>query len=382
MAEKYLNVTEKAKKHVIKKKKGKEKIIDPTLLPKFDLTHIKRLTDSTGIIQHARFNIPDYTHGYCLDDNSRALLVMAKTHERNKEKSAVDLMSTYLAFMLYMQTDDGWFRNFFSYDRHYLDKKGSEDAFGRSIWALGFTLLTPPNDAFFQLAYKMFQKAMPNFNNLKSVRGIANTIIGISYYLEKFPFDEGMRIVMRDLAYKLIDEFEKNRDEKEEWYWFEPILAYDNGILPAALFYTFERLEDEKVLNTGLEAMQFLDRTCFIDDHISLIGNKNWFKKGGERSRYSQQPIDAMAMVIMYKKAYDATKDENYLRKMFTAFLWFLGENELRVPLFDYETRGCNDGLGYMGVNRNQGAESLLAYMLAHLTVLTAFEKEKVNIKK
>ncbi len=382
MAGKYITVAEKAIKLLGKKRPKKEKIIDPTLLPKFNLTHIKHLTDSTGIIQHARFNIPDYTHGYCLDDNSRALLVMAKAYDRNKDKTALDLMSTYLAYMLYMQNDDGWFRNFLSYDRHYLDDRGSEDAFGRSVWALGFTLLTPPNDAFFQISRKMFEKAMPNFTKLISIRGVANTIIGLSYYLERFPYDEGMRIVLRDLAYKLINEFEKNCDDKEEWYWFEPILAYDNGILPASLFYAYERLEDDKILKTGLNALKFLDSICYIDDHISLIGNKNWYKKGGERSRYSQQPIDAMAMVIMYKKAYDATKDEFYLKRMFSAFLWFLGENELRVPLYDYETKGCNDGLGYMGLNRNQGAESSLAYMLAHLTTLTAFEKEKFNFKR
>ena len=288
-------------------------------------------------------------------------------------------MSVYFAYLLYMQSGDGWFRNFFSYDHQYLDKRGSEDAFGRTIWALGFIILSPPNDAYFQLAKKIFDKAVPNFSQLKSIRGIANTIIGISYYLEKFPYDEGMRLLFRKMAYHLVDEFEHNRDEN--WQWFEPILAYDNGLLPAALFYAYERLEDEKILQTGLNAMKFLDGVCYIDDHISLIGNRNWYKKGGDRSRYSQQPIDAMGMVIMYKKAFDASKEETCLQKMFTSFLWFFGENELRVPLYDYETKGCNDGLGLQGLNRNQGAESALAYLLAHLTVLTAFEREKVTIK-
>ncbi len=382
MAEKYIATAEKSIKLVSRKKPQKEKIIDPTLLPKFDLAHIKRLTDNTGILQHARFNIPDYTHGYCLDDNARALLVMAKAYNRKKEKEAIDLMSVYFAYLLYMQNDDGWFRNFLSFDRHYLDEKGSEDAFGRTIWALGFIILISPNDAFFQLARKMFDKAAPNFDKIQSVRGIANTIIGISYYLEKFPYDERIRIIFRDLTYKLINMFEHNKDENLKWYWFEPLLAYDNGLLPAALFYAYEYLEDEKILQIALKALNFIDDICFIDDHISLIGNSNWYKKGKERSIFSQQPIDAMAMVIMYKKAYDATKDENYLKKMFSSFLWFFGENELRVPVYDYETKGCNDGLGHLGINRNQGAESSLAYLLAHLTVLTAFEKEKIIINK
>ncbi len=380
LGKKFIDVAQDAIEKAKTKIPEKEKIIDPTLFPRFDLTHIRRLTDSTGIVQHARFNIPDYTHGYCLDDNARALLVMAKAYHRKKESKALDLMSTYFAYVNYMLRHDGWFRNFFSYDHHYLDEKGSEDAFGRTVWALGFIILNPPNDAFFQIALNIFRKTIPHFEKLQSIRGIANTIIGITYYLEKFPFDEGMRIILQKLSYQLIDEYNKNKDA--DWQWFEPILAYDNGILPAALFYAYERLEDEKILETGKKTMEFLDHVCFIDDHISIIGNKNWYKKGGERSRSSQQPIDAMAMVIMYKKAYDATKQESYLHKMFTSFMWFFGENDLRVPLFDYETKGCNDGLGHDGLNRNQGAESSLAYLLAHLTVLTAFEKEKVNIKK
>ncbi len=380
LGKKFIDVAQEAIEQEKTKKPEQEKIIDPTLLPRFDLTHIRRLTDSTGIVQHARFNIPDYTHGYCLDDNARALLVMTKAYHRKKEPEALDLMTTYFAYINYMLTHDGWFRNFFSYDHQYLDEKGSEDAFGRTVWALGFMILNPPNDAFFQMALNLFRRTIPHFEKLESIRGVANTIIGITYYLERFPFDEGMRITLQKLSYRLIEEYKKHSDE--EWKWFEPILAYDNGLLPASLFYAYERLEDEKILRVGKEAMEFLDHVCYIDDHISIIGNKNWYKKGGERSRSAQQPIDAMAMVIMYKKAYDAIKDEDYLRKMFTSFMWFFGENDLRIPLFDYETKGCNDGLGHNGLNRNQGAESSLAYLLAHLTVLTAFEKEKITLKQ
>ncbi len=380
MGKKYIDVAEKARKKALKPKPKREKIVDPTLLPKFDLTHIIHLTDTTGILQHAQWNVPDYYHGYCLDDNARALFVMAKAYDRKKEKKSLDLLSIYFAYLLHMQRNDGWFMNFFSYDHQFLDKKGSEDSFGRTLCALGFVVLHPPNDAFFQLARKLFDKAAPNFSKLITLRGIANTMIGISYYLEKFPYDEGMRFLFRKMAYKLVDAYELEKEK--EWKWFEPVLTYDNGLLPASLFYAFERLEEEKILTVGLEAAQFLDKICIIDNQLSLIGNDHWYKKGGKRSFFAQQPVDAMAMVIMYKKAYDVTKEEIYLKKMFTAFQWFFGENELRVPLYDYETKGCNDGLGPDGVNRNQGAESSLAYLMAHLTVLTAFEHEKVIIKK
>jgi len=182
--------------------------------------------------------------------------------------------------------------------------------------------------------------------------------------------------IMAGMADKLVKAFEKESDA--EWQWFEPILTYDNGLLPASLFCTYEKTEQEKYLQIAEKSLSFLDKTIFEGDHISLIGNEGWFKKGGERAHFSQQPIDAMAMVLMYEKAYLVSEDKkDYLQKMFTSYMWFLGENDLRLPLFDYETKGCCDGLEEKGVNRNQGAESMLAYLLSHLTVLEAFEKEK-----
>ncbi len=373
---KYLKTAETAIRKHQKPKNYNEKIIDPTLLPSLNLSHVKRLTDATGILQHAKYNIPDYHHGYCLDDNARALLVMTMVHERQKEPEAIDLMSTYLSFINYMQNEDGSFHNFMGYDHQYLDKKGSEDAFGRAVWALGFLLAHAPNDAFFQIAKHLFSRSIQQFNDLQSLRGIANTLMGINYYLKRFPWDEGMVNIMAGMADKLVKAFEKESDA--EWQWFEPILTYDNGLLPASLFCTYEKTEQEKYLQIAEKSLSFLDKTIFESDHISLIGNEGWFKKGGERAHFSQQPIDAMAMVLMYEKAYLVSEDKkDYLQKMFTSYMWFLGENDLRLPLFDYETKGCCDGLEEKGVNRNQGAESMLAYLLSHLTVLEAFEKEK-----
>ncbi len=373
---KYLKIAEQSVKKYRKPKNYREKIVDPTLLPSLNLSHIKRLTDSTGILQHARYNIPDYRHGYCLDDNARALLVMNLVHERQKEPEAISLMSTYLSFINYMQNEDGSFRNFLSFDRRFLDKKGSEDAFGRTIWALGFLLAHSPNDAFFQIAHRLFSTAIPRFENLKSLRGIANTLMGISYYLDRFPWDEEMVNKMAKMADKLTEAFEKESDEN--WKWFEPILTYDNGLLPASLFCTYEKTEQEKYRDIAGKTSAFLEDIIFKGDHIALIGNEGWYKKGGERAYFSQQPIDAMAMVLMYEKAYLVSENKkDYLHKMFTSYMWFLGENDLRLPLYDYETKGCCDGLEKKGVNRNQGAESMLAYLLSHLTVLEAFEKEK-----
>ena len=373
---KYLKTAEQTIRKYKKPQTYKERIIDPTLLPSLNLTHVKRLTDTTGILQHARYNIPDYRHGYCLDDNARALLVMNMVYERQKEPEAINLMSTYLSYINYMQNPDGTFRNFLSFDHKYLDKAGSEDAFGRTIWALGFLLAHSPNDAFFQIAKQLFSSSIPHFIRLKSLRGMANTLLGISYYLKRFPWDEGMVQIMAEIADKLVASFEKESDET--WQWFEPILTYDNGLLPAALFCTYEKTEQEKYLQTAEKSLSFLESVIFKGDHIALIGNEGWYPKGDRRARFAQQPIDAMAMVLMYEKAFLVTENKkDYLHKMFTSYMWFLGENDLRLPLYDYETKGCCDGLEKEGVNRNQGAESMLAYLLSHLTVLEAFEKEK-----
>ncbi len=373
---KYLKIAETAIRRYRKPQNYSQKIVDPTLLPSLNLSHVKRLTDTTGILQHAKYNIPDYRHGYCLDDNARALLVMNMVHERQKEPEAINLMSTYLSYINYMQNPDGSFRNFLSFDHQFLDKKGSEDAFGRAVWALGYLLAHAPNDAFFQIARQLFGNAIQQFKHLKSLRGIANTLMGISYYLNRFPWDEGMVNTMAEMADQLTGAFEKESDEK--WQWFESILTYDNGLLPAALFCTYEKTEQEKYLNIAEQSAAFLESVVFKGDHIALIGNEGWYPKDGQRARFAQQPIDAMAMVLMYEKAYLVTENKkDYLHKMFTSYMWFLGENDLRLPLYDYETKGCCDGLEKDGVNRNQGAESMLAYLLSHLTVLEAFEKEK-----
>ncbi len=373
---KYLKVAEQAVRLYQSPKTYSEKVVDPTLLPSLNISHIQRLTNSTGILQHARYNIPNYHYGYCLDDNSRALLVMNVVYDRQKEPDAINFMSTYLSYINYMQNPDGTFHNFLGYDHKILDKESSEDAFGRTVWALGYLLDHPPNDAFFQIALKIFASAKEHFKQLKSLRGIVNTLMGIKYYLDRFSWDEEMVSVMTTLADKLITAFEKESDE--EWQWFEPVLTYDNGLLPAALFCTYEKTEREKYLKVAEKSMNFLESVVFKGDHIALIGNDGWFHKGGKRARFSQQPIDAMAMVLMYEKAYLVTENKkDYLHKMFTSFMWFLGENDLRIPLYDYETKGCCDGLEKTGVNRNQGAESMLAYLLSHLTVLEAFEKEK-----
>jgi hypothetical protein len=351
----------------------KETIIDPLLLPPFSLAHVKRLTDDTGIIQHAKFGIPNLKEGYCLDDNARALLMVLMAYRQKKDSLALELSPIYMSFIHYMQNKDGTFRNFLSFNRNFMDEVGSEDCFGRTIWALGYLLGNAPNDAYYQTGKLVFFDAAPNFEKLKSIRSIANTMIGICYYLKSNPADDGMTERLRDFAHTLITHYEKNNTA--DWKWFESLLAYDNGILPLALLHATEILHDDKITRVALDTMSFLTGVTMKDGYLSIIGNKEWYKKDGERSRFAQQPIDALAMVLMYHQAFHVTKDKEYLNKLYTSFMWFLGENDLRMSLYDFETKGCCDGFENYGVNRNQGAESSLAYLISHLTVLQAYEE-------
>jgi len=371
--EKYVAV---AKKILIDKPEifvKKETILDPLILPPFSLVHIKRLTDDTGIIQHAKFGIPNLKEGYCLDDNARALLMVLMAYRQKKDYLALELSPIYLSYIHYMQNKDGTFRNFLSFNRNFLDKVGSEDSFGRTIWALGYLLASAPNDAYYQTGKLIFFNASPNFEKLQSIRGIANSMVGISYYLRRNPNDDSMTERLRNLAGKLIKHYEEN--SSHDWKWFELLLAYDNGILPLALLHSAEILKDDKITETALETMNFLSEKTLKDGYLSIIGNEKWYKKDGERSMFAQQPVDALAMILMYHQAFHLTKDKEYLTKLYACFMWFLGENDLRMSLFDFETKGCCDGFENYGVNRNQGAESSLAYLISHLTVLLAFEE-------
>jgi len=359
----------------------KDTSIDPLILPPFTLLHIKHLTDDTGIIQHAKFGIPNLKEGYCLDDNARALLMVLMAYRQKKDALALELAPIYLSYIHYMQNKDGTFRNFLSFNRNFLDEVGSEDSFGRTIWALGYLLGNAPNDAYYQTGKMIFFDAAPNFENLQSIRGIANAMVGISYYLRSNPNDDGMIERLRNLANKLIKHYEENTSTG--WEWFEQVLAYDNGMLPLALLHAAEILNDEKTKTIALESMNFLTKTTLEDGYLSIIGNEDWFKKGGERSLFGQQPVDALAMVLMYQQAYHLTKDKENLTHLFASFMWFLGENDIRMNLFDFETKGCCDGFERYGVNRNQGAESSLAYLISHLIVLQAFEEfEKTDIRQ
>ena len=355
--------------------------IDLSLLPAYDITHVKRLTDDTGIVQHAKYGIPNLKEGYCVDDNARALLFSVMAWRQNQDQEALELMPVYLSFINYMQLDKGNFRNYLSFSRQFLDHDGSEDSFGRTVWALGYLIRFAPNDAFKQIAREFFLKSVQHFDQLRTIRGAANTIIGICYYIKDVQNDEEMVNRMNKLTHIIVDAY--NKYSFPGWHWFEDVMTYDNGILPLALFSAYEITGNETAIKIAGESLKFLESVTFRHGYFSPVGNKGWFRSGDTTPpEFDQQSIDVMAIVLLYYQVYQVMKDHDYAEKLFIIYQWFLGENSLRLPLFDHETMGCCDGLGDHGLNRNQGAESTLAYWISHLTVLSAQEKEHIYLKK
>jgi len=370
VAEKYLKLFQKtateAKRSIVLR-------TPPLLLrePPFDPTHLKRLTDDTGLIQHAKYIVPDRHTGYCLDDNSRALMMCAWAYSLLGDEEAKKLISTYFSFSHFMQNPDGRFRNFMDYQRRFLDEAGSDDSFGRAFWAFGYIIWRPPRDAYRSLAFECFQKALPHVRGL-NLRGKSLAMLGLAAYLRCYQGDERVTALLRECADYLLALYKDVATD--DWRWFEDIICYDNGIMPMALFQTYALLREEKYLQAATETLEFLEKNLIRDGRLSIIGSNGWYRRGGSRAQYDQQPIDATAMVLAYQSAYAVTRDKEYLKKMRLAFGWFLGENDMGMSLYDYETKGCADGLLPEGVSLNQGGESTVSFLTALLAMIEEYE--------
>ena len=346
---------------------------DKGKMPAVNFAHIRNLTDDTGIIQHAIFNIPNRKEGYCIDDNSRALLLSVLALKADLPKSDLPNLLVYLSYVHYMQTTSGEFKNFMDYTKVAVEDRGSEDSFGRTMMALGFLINEGPTSLLVKTGMGIFNKAAPHIDTLVSIRGIANSIVGLCQFVKfNYPDDIKTNLVAK-LADKMMLMYEANK--RQDWHWFEPILTYDNAILPLALLNAYEITGNDDYLAVGLESMCFLESKVFHDNIVSPIGNDGWFPRLGVASRFDQQGIDIMAMVLMYQQAFRLTRDAKYQTSMYQSFQWFLGKNDLGVSLYDSSTGGCADGLHSEGINQNQGAESTIAYWISHLVVAETLKK-------
>jgi hypothetical protein len=336
-------------------------------LPELRLDHLLRMTDDTGIIQHATYSVPSRLSGYCVDDNARALIVAIEADRLHRSAETQALVTTYLGFMLYAQDDNGNFLNFMSYDRVLEDKPPSDDCLGRAIWALGVTTHLAEDDGSRLLAREMLGRALPHARAL-GPRGTALTILGLVEILRADPGSMEIREILDGCVARLRTSYGDNATD--DWRWFEPTLTYDNAILPFALFAAYGVTAERSILRDARGSLEFLEDVCFEDDQLRLVGNTGWHSRGGEKACADEQAIDAAAFVLAFRTAYEVTQDRHYLLRMRNAFAWFLGANRLGLPIYDFATGGCRDGMGVSEPNQNQGAESTICFLMSLLATL------------
>jgi glycosyltransferase involved in cell wall biosynthesis len=340
----------------------------PVELPPLKLDHLRHLTDETGILQHSIFTIPNYSEGYTTDDNARALLISPLLEELGS-KISFELASRYLAFVWYaFNAKTKRFRNFLGYNRLWLEDSGSDDSHGRTLGALGTVLGRSNTIALHNMAGWMFEQALPSILDTTSPRAWAFALIGICEYLRRFAGDRRANQVREELATRLLTLYNANRSN--EWRWYEEGLFYCNAALPHAMLMCGQLMANKPMLDAGLESLSWLadlQRAEVVDGHFVPIGSNGFYRRGGERARFDQQPIEAQAMVSACLEASRITGDKRWRKEARRAFEWFLGRNDLNLPIYDPETGGCRDGLHPDRQNENQGAESTLAFLQALL---------------
>jgi glycosyltransferase involved in cell wall biosynthesis len=340
----------------------------PGELPPLKLDHLRRMTDDTGMFQHAIFTVPNYREGYTIDDNARALTVTTLLEELGNEE-ALELASRYLAFVWYaFNTETGRFRNFMDYQRNWLEESGSDDSHGRTLWALGTLLGRSNTPALHSMAGRLFEQALPVIINTTSPRAWAFALVGIHDYLRRFDGDRRASQVREELAGRLLGLYENHR--VNEWRWYEESLTYCNAVLPHALLMCGQWIPNNDMTEAGLDSLGWLadlQRSDTSGGHFVPIGSNGFYKRGGERARFDQQPVEAQAMVSACLEAHRITGDKSWHKEARRAFEWFLGRNDLNLPMYDPTTGGCRDGLHADRPNENQGAESSLAFLQAVL---------------
>jgi glycosyltransferase involved in cell wall biosynthesis len=336
-------------------------------VPELRLDHMLRMTDDTGIIQHATFSVPARRTGYCVDDNARALLVALQAHQVAESPQTARLITSYLSYLEMSQRPNGQFSNFMDYSRQLESHSGSDDCVGRALWALGVCTRLAPERGTRLLALEMFERAMPLASGF-GLRGQAFALLGLEAFLGNAPEHAAARQMVAELSTDLVRRYRAEVDAS--WKWFEPDVTYDNAIVPLALFKSYGVTGDLEALEVGRESLEFLEKICFTDEYLNLVGNEAWHRRGSPRSTADEQPLDAAAFVLAFQGAYIATGDLHYLHRMRESFEWFLGRNRLRIPLYDFATSGCHDALGRHDVNQNQGAESVLSFLIALLAML------------
>jgi len=340
----------------------------PWKLPKWRLEHLLRMTDSCGLLQHAKYTLPNFAEGYCTDDNARGLQFAMALEEMGLDTLETQRATTrYAAFLdAAFDPEHRRFRNFLTFDRRWVheDILGSDDCFGRAMCALGACIGRSKQRSLQRWAMEVFHQALPTSVEITSPRTWASTLMGIDQYLRRFGGDWAVTQVRAALVERLVDLHQ--RASSLTWPWFEETLSYDNAALSHALILSGRASGEAGVQELGLRSLKWLVGVQRAPGgHFRPIGSDGFHSRGGPRADFDQQPIEAWATVAACVEAYRTTEDLTWLNEARLAFEWFLGRNDLGVELYDASTGGCHDGLHADRVNENQGAESTLAFLLS-----------------
>jgi glycosyltransferase involved in cell wall biosynthesis len=386
VARKYLQVFSEARQNRIRKPRPRHSYVENITaitnfeLPDIKLDHLKALTDDTGILQHATYTIPHRSHGYCTDDNARALLVAAMGQKYLSTNGlGLDVLSGhYLGFLLYAYNEEnGRFRNFMTYSRQWMEETGSEDSHGRALWCLGKAVSFLDDPGHLATNATLFRKALQAAEFFHSPRAIAFCLVGIHAYLQKFSGDSEVGRIRKVLADRLFSQFKNNATD--DWPWLEDTLNYANGKLSHALLLSGHSMQRNDMLTMGLTSLKWLLAIQTESNHFVPVGSNGWYEKAGSKARFDQQPVEANAMIDACVEAFRITRDRKWFGDAVMSFNWYLGHNDLNMSLYDPKTGGCRDGLMADGINQNQGAESSLAWLLSLMTLQKLYGDETLH---
>ncbi len=341
----------------------KQKMLPLITLPEIKLDHLVSLSDNVGLLQHTCFGIPDRDHGYSADDVGRGLAAIMACYNQQKEEQILPLIRTYVGFLHHSQTETGHFHNFMSYDRRFRDQQGSDDTLGRVIWGLGTVVRWGPKEQVRALAQNMMTRAAPRVLELEAPRAKAYAIMGMYHLLQKFVGASQFKRLLVQLADDLVALYKEN--QSQDWQWFEEVITYGNAKICEALLRSYQVTQNQEYREVGLESLDFLTKQQWNGVYFELVGNEGWYPKGGEKALFGQQPVDAGYLVEAYVAALEVTSMDKYLELARLAFDWFLGRNRLNTALYDFADGSVADGIDSNGISANQGAESVVCYLLS-----------------
>ncbi|MBW8332938.1 MAG: glycosyltransferase [Prolixibacteraceae bacterium] len=352
-------------------------------LPEIKLNHLKQMTTDIGLVQFSRINQPDVNSGYTLDDNARGLISMCMYYKATGDRESITFIEQYLGFIYHCQQPGGNFLNYFDDEFQFTDQNkivNLDDAQGRAIWALGYLIsinnLLPAK--FTMMAQRIIKKSLPVLSGIYSTRSMAFAMKGLYYYHLAMESPENIAL-FKTFANRLVLMYK--HESTKNWEWFESYLTYANSILPEAMCYAWLVTDDSSFKEIAISSMNFLLSQTFNENGIEVISSKKWVFEGESKDRFGELPLDVADTIMTLSLFYDVFEDQEYFRKMETAFAWFLGNNRLNQTVYNPCTGGCYDGLEKFYINLNQGAEAAVSYLMARLTMEKYRHQDSISME-